>query len=149
MVVISIIGFTGWLVSTSIQEKYSIKQEIKDAIILYAERHEQMDARREAQHDAIEAKHIELLEKLSVLTERLKTNQNYVLQNIWTKQDHLLWCYEVEKRNPNFKCPPYEMLKQLGLIGTEEKQNLKSNGRVRPSVIDDDENEDGKKQKNN
>lgn len=42
------------------------------------------------------------------------------------KKDHMLWCYEIQKRNSGFVCPDYNSLRDHGLLGNYEKYGLNS-----------------------
>lgn len=64
-------------------------------------------------------------QSVSKLTDELnsvKDKQRYVLRNIWTRSDYAIVCSELEKKNfeSNFKCPDYEAMRSLGLLGIDD-----------------------------
>jgi len=53
----------------------------------------------------------EILSRLNEVVMKLRERQLFVLQNIWTEDDHIAWCKEVQLKNQNWVCPPLERKK--------------------------------------
>ena len=68
----------------------------------------------------------EIIEHLKGVIITIKERQQYQPDNLWTKKDHMLWCYETQKKNTNFTCPDYNSWKDHGLLGKYEKFGLNS-----------------------
>jgi hypothetical protein len=127
------ISFVAWATWMVITERYNIRDEFEARIKQNTEdirRLDQMDHDVLLKdHDGMKAEMRMLHERLEVLEEstqgvlkqqndiisrikevlaKIRERQLYVLENIWTREDHNNWCREVQLKNPNWTCPLYE-----------------------------------------
>lgn len=87
--IFSIVGFFMWTTYIVMSEKSKLKDDIENDL------------------GSLQNKVNE--DRASIIT--LKERQQYVLENIWTKQDHTIWCYELQRQNPSITCPAHESTK--------------------------------------
>lgn len=110
---VSIVLFFIWATNKVLQEKYDFIKEVNDRAI-------SMEDKLSGEYNQLNS----LVEMLVQKTNTLTYRQNFVLSNLWSKRDHMLWCGEAEKINKDFKCLDYDALKRSGLLGTYEKHGL-------------------------
>lgn len=97
--VVAIVGFFIWLGAVGVNERYKIRDETKQGL------------------DHIRIEIMQIQNNL----DRCREYQQIILDNIWTKQDHNVWCRETELQNQGWKCPSYEFLKDNGLLGSMDR----------------------------
>ena len=138
---VSIVGFFIWITMSTVNEKEQFYKEIRveraQALIsLKTDFREEIDRLRNeinqikiddsSHHRAVDTINKKLDEIQRVLQRTLEHHE-FLVDNVWTKGDLALWCYEVQRKNENFVCPNYETLKQLGLISNNEKRYHRGN----------------------
>jgi hypothetical protein len=101
LLVFSLIGFIGWLTFTGINERYKIRDEIQNQI-----------TQCKQEYNTILQKNNETIDSLKRTVEKLVDTQKQISSNIWTRQEHAIWCYEAESKNKDFKCPNFEEIKK-------------------------------------
>lgn len=117
--IISLLSFVMWATFEFAKDRQALKDDIKHEF-------------------SVEMKaHRDLIEQIKGVIITIRERQTHYIENMWTKKDHMIWCYEVQKRNTNFSCPDYNALKDYGLLGNferfgqdnsaEERQESKSN----------------------
>lgn len=138
--VVTLVGFFIWIVLSGVREKEDILKNLRQeraqmVLDLKQEIHELKDdllqdlneiKRDDNQHhgklDWLERK----LKEMTTILERTLEHHEFLTDNVWTKNDLALWCYEVQRRNQNFECPDYETLRRLGLFGSDERNTHSS-----------------------
>lgn len=145
--VVAIVGFFIWLTNSTLKEKENLIKELRaerEAVVmdLRREREQSILALRSSFHEQIDNLRAEIrsiknddtshhevldllnkrLDQIQTVLERTLEHHQYLVDNVWTKSDLALWCYEVQRKNAGFECPSYESLRQLGLIGGDEKK---------------------------
>ena len=140
--VVTLVGFFIWMTMTTYREKQEFLSEIRTerqqtVLSLKTDFHEEIDRirsemdnikRDDSQHhqsiDRVDRK----LSDIKIVIEKILESHEYLVENVWTKGDLALWCYEVSRKNKEFVCPDYETLKRLGLFGNVEQQHLREGG---------------------
>ena len=64
----------------------------------------------------------EMIEHIKGVIITIKERQQYQLENVWSKKDHMLWCYETQKKNSNFICPDYNSWRDNGLLDKYDRK---------------------------
>jgi hypothetical protein len=117
------ISFVVWATWVMTAERYKIKDEITQTI----EKHEMwaedelskrmgdINSRISNLYSTINQQN-EVIERMNEVISRIRERQSFVLENIWTKDDHDNWCREVQLKNTNWVCPPYTSVKRTFLF---------------------------------
>lgn len=142
--VVTIVGFFIWITLSGVKEKENLLRDIRQErsqmfLDLKQEIHELKDdlindlneiKRDDNSHHQklnwLESK----LKEMTIILERTLVHHEFLTDNVWTKNDMALWCYEVQRRNKNFECPDYETLKRLGLVGSDERNMHRSGSKL-------------------
>lgn len=104
--IISLLGFVMWATYEFAKDRQALKDDLKHEFSI------ELKAQRE------------IIEQIKGVIITIKERQQYQIENLWSKKDHMLWCYETQKKNTNFTCPDYNSWKDHGLLGKYEKFGL-------------------------
>lgn len=149
LTMISLVGFVVWATWVVTTERYKIRDEFEAQIQQNTEDIRKLDAYDHdtlaketekmkleilALHDELkmEQEQIqgtikqqnEVIGRIRELLVKVRERQLYVLENIWTRDDHNNWCREVEKKNPNWVCPLYESADRKRFLLNPEQQGI-------------------------
>ena len=114
--IISLLGFVMWATFEFAKDRQALKDELQKAFST------ELRAQRE------------IIEQIKGVIISIRERQTYYLENVWTKKDHMLWCYETQKRNSTFNCPDYNSWKDHGLLGGYEKQGFDPRNQQRENM---------------
>jgi hypothetical protein len=117
------LGFVAWATWFATNERYQIKEELIQTI----DKHQmwaatELDKRMSEIHERISNlrstinQQNEVISRINEMLSRVRERQTFVLENIWTKEDHDNWCREVQLKNTNWVCPPYTSDKRTFLF---------------------------------
>jgi HAMP domain-containing protein len=127
---LAIIGFFVWATWLVTTERYKVREELAAKIAqheMWAE--SELEKRLGALHERISNmrstmnQQAEILERINVVLTRVRERQSYVIENIWTKDDHNNWCRQMELANPSYKCQDYQTGKRLPFTGGDGSLN--------------------------
>lgn len=104
--IFSLLSFVMWATFEFAKDRQALKDELKREFSI------ELKAQRE------------LIEQIKNVIIIVKERQKYQLDNLWSKKDHMLWCYETQKKNNNFNCPDYNSWKDHGLLGKYENYGV-------------------------
>lgn len=138
LMLIGVIAFVSWATWTGATERYRIKELVYTEIQILRKEHEskitQHINEQMAQINLLEGtirQQNEVINRIHDLLIRVRERQTYVLENLWTKDDHDNWCRQMELTHPDFKCEPYssgngKMYKSGGINDSAEEDIRRS-----------------------
>lgn len=115
LTLLSIAGMIIWATTSVWQQKEALKNDIR---VEMKEYNAEWDEHLKSVKGTLR-QYQDLLHQLEDTIVIMKYRQKFLMENIWTKRDHAIWCHELERQNNNFRCPDKD-LKNSGLIGSDK-----------------------------
>jgi hypothetical protein len=137
LTLLSIAGMIVWATTSVWQQKEALKNEIRlEMKELSHEWKEHLES-----VEGTTRQYRELIHQMEDALTIMKYRQKFMLENMWTKRDHAIWCRELERTNKNFVCPD-EDLRRSGLIGSDKY--IGPVDRDRENMLEDLKRDNGK-----
>jgi hypothetical protein len=130
---VSIVAFVVWVTYVGVTERFRIEQQLTERIddntkeirrldqqdqdvvlkdhTMLKEEVRRLSEMADMTHDKLEGavrQQNEVIDRIKELLQRVRERQLYVIENIWTVEDHKNWCREAQIKNPNWTCPTFE-----------------------------------------
>lgn len=136
LTLLSIAGMIVWATTSVWEQKEALKNDIRVEIKeLNSEWKEHLMI-----VDGTIRQYKDLLHQMEDTILIMKFRQKFMLENMWTRKDHAIWCREMERTNKQFTCPD-EDLKRSGLIGSDKY--IGPVDRDRKTILKEMEREEG------
>lgn len=114
LTLLSIAGMIVWATTSVWEQKEALKNEVRVEI-------KEINQEYKEHLDMVNGtlrQYQELISQMEDVLLIMKYRQKFLLENMWSKRDHAIWCREMERISEQFKCPD-EDLKRSGLIGSD------------------------------